>query len=47
MSFEKTNDEEPVLNYKPVFQRFVEANEALLDCFAAIDKDSLKGMNQG
>jgi hypothetical protein len=23
----------PILNYKPVFQKFVEANQALLACY--------------
>lgn len=31
----------PILNYKPVFQRFVEANQALLACYQNIDKDEL------
>ena len=30
-----------ILNYKPVFQRFVEANQALLECYGKVD---LKGM---
>ena len=34
-----------LLNYKPVLQKFVEANAALLDCMAAIPKDSLSDMN--
>lgn len=40
-------DNGQVLNYKPVFQRFIEANEALLDCFAAVPKESLAEMNAG
>ena len=31
----------PILNYKPVFQKFVEANQALIACYQKID---LKGM---
>lgn len=36
----------PILNYKPVFQRFVEANQALLSCYQNIDKDELGAMPQ-
>ena len=35
----------PYLNYKPVFQKFIEANSALLDCYAAIGKDNMSGMS--
>ena len=34
-----------VLNYKPILQRFVEANEAFIDCMAAVPKDQLKDMS--
>jgi len=34
----------PILNYKPVFQRFVEANQAMLSCYQNIDKDELGAM---
>lgn len=30
-----------ILNYKPVFQRFVEANQTLLQCYQNVDKDEL------
>ena len=43
----KTGTPPKLLNYKPVYQRFMEANAALLDCYAAIPKDNLKGMNIG
>ena len=42
-----SEDGDQLLNYKPVFQRFIEANEALIDCFAAVPKDSLNDMNSG
>lgn len=32
------------LNYKPVFQRFVEANTALLECYESHQKDDLLAM---
>ena len=35
-----------LLNYKPVFQKFIEANEALLDCYGKIGEDTMKNMNQ-
>ncbi len=34
-----------ILNYKPILQKFVEANEQLLDCMAAIPKDQLADMS--
>ena len=34
-----------LLSYKPVFQKFIEANSALLDCYAKIDQGALGGMN--
>ena len=40
-------EERQILNYKPVLQKFVEANAALIDCMAAIPKDSLGEMNAG
>ena len=33
-----------LLNYKPVFQKFIEANQALVDCMASIPKDEAEGM---
>ena len=33
-----------VLNYNPVFSRFVEANEGLLDCYQAINMEDYKNM---
>ena len=36
-----------ILNYKPVLQKFVEANAALLDCMAAVPKDSIADMSAG
>ena len=38
-------DRPQLLNYQPVFQRFVLANEALLDCMAAVPKDEVKSMS--
>ena len=35
----------PYLNYKPVFQKFIEANAALLDCYATIGKDNMSSMS--
>lgn len=40
-------DDEKVLDYKPVFQKFVEANQRLLDCYTAIPKADLAEMPQG
>ena len=34
-----------ILNYKPVLQKFVEANDALLDCMAAYSKDDAFSMS--
>ena len=34
-----------VLNYKPVLQKFVEANEAFLDCMASFPKDEVASMS--
>ena len=34
-----------ILNYKPILQKFVEANERLIDCMAAVPKDDLSGMS--
>ena len=34
----------PILTYKPVFYRFVEANQALLACYQHIDKEELASM---
>ena len=34
----------PLLTYKPIFQQFVEANVALIDCYEAIDKNELASM---
>ena len=34
-----------VLNYKPIFMKFFEANDALLDCMAAIPKSSIADMS--
>ena len=31
----------PILPYKPVFQRFVEANQALIACYQKIDKEEI------
>ena len=36
------SEPESVLNYKPVFQQFVEANEALLACFMQFTADELQ-----
>ncbi len=30
-----------ILPYKPVFQRFVEANQALISCYQNIDKEEI------
>mmetsp|Transcript_5807 Transcript_5807/g.7842 ORF Transcript_5807/g.7842 Transcript_5807/m.7842 type:complete len:95 (+) Transcript_5807:29-313(+) len=38
-------EERQILNYKPVLQKFVEANEAFIDCMAAIPKESLADMS--
>ena len=34
-----------LLNYQPIFQKFVLANHALLDCMAAIPKDEAMNMS--
>jgi hypothetical protein len=34
----------PILNYKPVFQKFVEANQALIACY---QKSDVKGQELG
>ena len=34
-----------IIGYKPVFQRFAQANEALLDCMAAIPKSDAVEMS--
>ena len=34
-----------ILNYKPVLQKFIEANDALLDCMAAFSKDDISSMS--
>ena len=34
-----------ILNYKPIFMKFIEANDALLDCMAAIPKSSIADMS--
>ena len=34
-----------ILNYKPILQKFVEANERFMDCMAAVPKDDLSGMS--
>ena len=36
-----------LLNYKPILRKFVEANEAFLDCMRDIPKDSISSMSQG
>ena len=32
---------------KPVFQQFVEANQALLDCYNAVSQDAYFKMSEG
>ena len=39
-------ENKPLIASKPVFQRFVEANTALLDCYGKISKDSLDKMSE-
>ena len=34
-----------LLNYKPILQKFVEANESLLKCMAAIPKSDIPDMS--
>ena len=38
-------ERDQILNYKPILQRFVEANEALADCMVAVPKEDLSGMS--
>ena len=38
-------EERQILNYKPILQKFVEANEALMDCMAAVPKDDIESMS--
>ena len=47
MEFARPRDAEvrQLLSTKPVFQKFVEANTALLDCYAKIEPGTLKGMS--
>ena len=35
-----------LLNYKPVFQKFIEANLELIDCYGRIPKSELESMSQ-
>ena len=34
----------PVLNKKPIFQKFIEANSELLDCYGNIPKPELDNL---
>ena len=36
----------PLLNYTPIFSKFVDANKALLNCIHAINPDELKTMSK-
>ena len=38
-------EERQILNYKPVLQKFVEANQALVDCMAGVPKGDLTDMS--
>ena len=38
-------DDSPLLKYTPVFTQFMSANEALLDCYQAVDLEAYKSMS--
>ncbi len=38
-------EERQILNYKPVLQKFVEANAAFVDCMAAVPKAEVGDMS--
>ena len=38
-------EERQILNYKPVLQKFVEANQAFIDCMAGVSKSEVSEMS--